>query len=296
MNNSRDVSCLIAIVIVLGVILLALVLFTLLYNGNNRKNGKNVLVIEECGNNKNKTVKASKAPVVRAHKGPLHLDSAKEAMKMLSGEKPACVMLHSKSCGHCVAMEPDYVQIAGDMGDKIKFAMIEASNMKDFNETKLPQIRGFPTLIVNFGGKLDAHVGRRTKDDLKKMLSDALGGSGGNVMEHSASNSIVELESSDAMCELLKSNKKAIVMVYAEWCGHCKAMKADIEDFAKEVGKKGLVVARLNEKLMKGGVTCSGVPEIRAFPAILNNLNGKVSLDLGRKNKDQLIQQFTPGL
>ena len=281
------------VVIILVILLILLLSYGMCNEKRRRKKLAIILPPQKCPSTNPTpaaTVKNAESPVRLSQESVENLKSAKEAMKLLSSKKPTCVMFHANGCGHCVAMKPDYMEVAKNLGDKINFSMIEASKMNDIQNTKLPQIRGFPTLITNFGGTLKEHVGRKEKSSLEKLLSNLLLSSNERPKLE-----ILELKSSKEMCKLLESNKKAIVMAYAEWCGHCKAMKADMEQFAKEVQQKdkSVVVARINEKIMVPN-ECPGVPSISGFPAILDNFNknGNISLNLGRKNKTQLHNTY----
>lgn len=81
------------------------------------------------------------------------------------------------------------------------------------------------------------------------------------------------------------SSKPLIVMVYAPWCGHCKAMKPDFVESARELGQIAHFGC-LNGDNAKS--FCTG-NDIAGFPCMLRFENGKiVDKAPGRRDKSTI--------
>ena len=99
---------------------------------------------------------------------------------------------------------------------------------------------------------------------------------------------MMEFGSMQEACAALKGKKKAIVMAYADWCGFCKAMKADYESLVDKA-PAGVIVGRLNSNAIKAGDMCEGVEGIKAFPTILYNNGSKIVKVMGRQSLQALM-------
>jgi thiol-disulfide isomerase/thioredoxin len=85
-----------------------------------------------------------------------------------------------------------------------------------------------------------------------------------------------ELASAAEALKLLKGEKPALVLFYANFCGHCKKMMPDFEQAAMIGGAKtGLIIARVESGSLKDMAAMAGkLPEIKGFPTAVSNYEG----------------------
>lgn len=78
---------------------------------------------------------------------------------------------------------------------------------------------------------------------------------------------IVEIASSSDAEKFLNGHSKGLMLVYTDWCGHCKNMMPSYGEAAKEVKYEGLVLARIQAS--KAGSEFMKKYSINGFPTIL---------------------------
>ena len=224
------------------------------------------------------------------------LHSAQDAVKLLKASKPALILFYADFCGHCKQMMPDFEQAAKEASSKtgIIIAKVESGKLKDMASvsSQLPAINGFPTMCTNYEGNgIQAHVGRKDRAAIEALIQKAAASSrmaARAAMPSHGARQMMEFGSMQEACAALKGKKKAIVMAYADWCGFCKAMKADYESLVDKA-PAGIIVGRLNSNAIKAGEKCEGVEEIKAFPTILYNNGSKITKVMGRQSLQALL-------
>jgi thioredoxin-like negative regulator of GroEL len=225
------------------------------------------------------------------------LSSAKEAAALLKASQPALVLFYADFCGHCKQMMPDFEQAAEEASSKtgVIIAKIESGKLKDMASvsSQLPAINGFPTMCTNYEGNgIQAHVGRKDRAAIQAVIQKAsavrMAARANMAMGKIAARQMIEFASMQDACAALKGKNKAVVMAYADWCGHCKAMKADYESLVDKA-PAGVMVGRLNSNAIKPGQMCEGVEEIKAFPTILYNNGSKIVKVMGRQSLQALM-------
>ena len=93
---------------------------------------------------------------------------------------------------------------------------------------------------------------------------------------------IRDLKSADEAREFIKS--KGMLMVYATWCGHCKAMMPAIEEAST---KTSVPIARI-EAAFAGDFTAQH--EIRGFPTLMVTASdGTLGRHMGGRDVDSLL-------
>lgn len=251
---------------------------------------------------------ASGARAVQSRAEIKELSSAKEAAQVLKGSKPALVLFYADFCGHCKHMMPDFEQAAKEASSKsgLIIAKVESGKLKDMSavSSQLPAISGFPTMCTNYEGSgIQAHVGRKDLASIVALIDKAPGmrvsaravstqtksARAAMARDATSGRQMMEFASLQEACSALKSKNKAIVMAYADWCGYCKAMKADYEALVDKA-PAGVVVGRLNSSVIKPGQMCEGVEEIKAFPTILYNNGSQIVKVMGRQSLQALLE------
>jgi thiol-disulfide isomerase/thioredoxin len=87
------------------------------------------------------------------HTGVKSFGSVRELKRALeTQDKPSAVLFYASWCGHCTKYQPVYDRISasGDLGDKMNFYKIEASDLHDADFRSLWNVNvvGFPTIYV----------------------------------------------------------------------------------------------------------------------------------------------------
>ncbi len=86
---------------------------------------------------------------------------------------------------------------------------------------------------------------------------------------------------------VLKSGKTVVVDFWAEWCGPCKALAPVLEDVAKELGEKAVVV-KVN---VDENAELSQKYGIRGIPTLIFFKNGEIKNTLvGNQSKAEIVK------
>lgn len=79
-----------------------------------------------------------------------------------------CVLFHSKSCGWCKKMMPEWNKFKKAYSGDLKITEIEAS--EDPETIEKLNVKGFPTIILFDNGKQKVYKGDRTKEGLRRFV------------------------------------------------------------------------------------------------------------------------------
>jgi len=105
---------------------------------------------------------------------PVHVDGDNFQSEVLEfSGTPVLVDFWSETCGHCLALNPQYDQAADDNEAKVKFVKVSFQADKDL--FKDHGVRATPTLVLFGGGKeISRKVGAMRADDLTAGLDENL--------------------------------------------------------------------------------------------------------------------------
>ncbi|KAL5009597.1 hypothetical protein ScPMuIL_011902 [Solemya velum] len=165
----------------------------------------------------------------------LHLsdDSFKSLLKK---KKHTLVMYYAPWCGHCKKAKPEYMQAAAQFKDdtKVAFAAIDCTDHSTLCSSH--DVTGYPTFkYFNYGKNPQKYMGGREEADFVNFMNDPLNSGPAptppapNIKEQWAiiegNENIFFLTESTFETFLNVHKNGALIMFYAPWCGHCKAMK-----------------------------------------------------------------------
>ena len=103
------------------------------------------------------------------------------------------------------------------------------------------------------------------------------------------------------LTDLIKKNKVVIVLVYADWCGHCHTFKQDIWSKLNGMTNRKVPLAAINEKVYKEGplsnVKVDGYPTVMAIgndmrPAIFKDEAGNSTTSMPNTRDISLMESI----
>lgn len=199
----------------------------------------------------------------------------------LKKKKHVLVMFYAPWCGHCKRAKPEYGAAAADFAEdpKVEFAAVDCTT--DKSVCSAFDVSGFPSIkyFHYYNKEQKPYEGGRTHKDFVTFMSDPLspfagqpppppsaeeqwtGLDGGLFLKHL---------NGDEFDQYLKYKDTVLIMFYAPWCGHCKAMKPDYALAAKELTEGGVdhVLATVDATLepeLGRRFSVSGYPTIKLF-------------------------------
>lgn len=103
----------------------------------------------------------------------LHLDDKNFKDTIGDGGAPVVVDFWAEWCGPCRQVGPIFTSLAGEMGDKARFAKV---NVDQANATAAEYgVRSIPTFIVFKDGKAAGQImGNMNKESLKQKIEELL--------------------------------------------------------------------------------------------------------------------------
>lgn len=226
-----------------------------------------------------------------------HLEGPDDLKKLLRKEKkPILLMFYAPWCGHCKAMKPEFASAATELKGSAVLAGMDVDNMEAYPVRQVFNITGFPTVIYfEEGQKKFDYKGPRTKDGIVAWMKDPQEAPAASEVDENADWSEEESDvvhlTSEMFDSFVEENPSVLVMFYAPWCGHCKAMKPDYTKAAaqlKEEGVAGILAAvdatKEHSLADKFGVT--GFPSVKYFQ------NGKFLYDYGFERSTHVLVDF----
>ncbi|KPA86784.1 putative mitochondrial protein disulfide isomerase [Leptomonas pyrrhocoris] len=196
--------------------------------------------------------------------------------ELVGKKKAALVEFYAPWCGHCKHMAPAYTELGA--------AFLRSSRAKDLlvigkvdstQEQELGKrfdVKGFPTILYFPAGSTTPvkYEGLRTADDFVKFLSSKIPGLLMSLPQEPQFAVDLTPDNFDAVA--LDPTKSALVMFYAPWCGHCKALKPKYSQLAKIYENDAdVVIARIDaddkaNKAVAERYDVHGFPTIYFFP------------------------------
>ncbi|XP_062519566.1 protein disulfide-isomerase A5-like, partial [Corticium candelabrum] len=241
-----------------------------------------------------------------------HLDGA-TFPRFTKKKKHTLVMFYAPWCGHCKAAKPKFQEAAELMAEKKKvaFAAVDCTDSSNRNLCTQEGVEGYPTIkYYNYGKKGERYAGGRETDDFVQFMEnpDEPPTAPPPEPEWSDEPSSVEHLSDDSFDMFVDQHDSVLVMFYAPWCGHCKAMKPAYGDAAEQMhnsGHSGILAAvdctkqrKLADRFeIKGFPTVCvcvclshGLIEYLTFMAVISR-DGKFAFDYpGGRTTDALLE------
>ncbi|CAH1241659.1 PDIA5 [Branchiostoma lanceolatum] len=160
----------------------------------------------------------------------------------LKRRKHALVMFYAPWCGHCKKAKPEFTNAAEKYKEdtKVTFAAVDCTLHQGVCGQY--EVRGYPTIkYFNYGKNPKDYEGGREEPDFVAFMSDPLNPTPPTPPPKDPAEEWAELEGAAEVVHLhdntfedfIQQQSSVLVMFYAPWCGHCKAMKPDYALAAK---------------------------------------------------------------
>ncbi|XP_078580818.1 uncharacterized protein LOC144864522 isoform X2 [Branchiostoma floridae x Branchiostoma japonicum] len=217
----------------------------------------------------------------------------------LKRRKHALVMFYAPWCGHCKKAKPHFTNAAEKYKDdtKVTFAAVDCTTHQGVCGQY--EVRGYPTIkYFNYGKNPKDYEGGREEADFVAFMSDPLNPTPPTPPPKDPAEEWAELEGAEEVVHLhdntfedfIQQNPSVLVMFYAPWCGHCKAMKPDYALAAKALKEDEVpgVLAAVDATVDR---VLQSKYDITGFPTLKHFKDGEFNTDYNKgRNLDSLVE------
>jgi len=198
----------------------------------------------------------------------------------LKKKKHVLLMFYAPWCGHCKKAKPEITAAAEHYKDnsKVEYAAVDCTIERSVCSAY--EVSGYPTFkyFQYFNKVQKAYDGGRLKDDFIHFMKDPENPSSQELpkptpesqwKDHDGAEHVKHLTTQNFFSEVQK-NDHVLVMFYAPWCGHCKAMKGDYAGAAKRLAqdKSVGIIAAVDctvENQLSSMFNVKGFPTLKYF-------------------------------
>jgi len=218
----------------------------------------------------------------------------------LKKKKHVLVMFYAPWCGHCKKAKPEFTGAAEHYKDntKVEYAAVDCTKHNPICSAN--DVSGFPTFkYFNYFKESKAYDGGRTQKDFINFMSDPLSPFAGQAPPPpSPEEQWSDLQGSIFLKHLtgaefdhyMRYKETVLVMFYAPWCGHCKAMKADYAKAAQQLTDEQVphVLATIDATIES---SLASRFDIRGYPTLKLFSKGQVVEDYkGGRTKNDIVK------
>ena len=226
-----------------------------------------------------------------------HIEGPSDFEKLLRKEKkPILTMFYAPWCGHCKRLKPEFAGAAEELKREAVLAGMDVDTPDAYGVRSALNITGFPTLMYfKDGQKLFDYAGGRDKDGIVEWMRNPQSAEDIAPPEDSepawseVESDVVHL-TTDTFDQFISENPSVLVMFYAPWCGHCKAMKPEYMEAATALKGDAVsgVLAAVDATIEQSLAERYGV---KGFPSVKYFGGGQLRYEYGYgRTKDDLVE------
>lgn len=225
-----------------------------------------------------------------------HIEGPNDLEKLLRKEKkPILTMFYAPWCGHCKRLKPEFAEAAEELKGEAVLAGMDVDTPDAYGVRTALNITGFPTLIYFKDGMKIDYAGGRDKNGIVDWMrnprpAEELPQPEDSEPPWSDTESDVVHLTTDTFDQFIADNPSVLVMFYAPWCGHCKAMKPEYMEAASALKGDAVagVLAAVDATVETSLAERYGV---KGFPAVKYFGGGQLRYDYGYgRTKDDLVE------
>jgi len=202
----------------------------------------------------------------------------------LKKKKHVLVMFYAPWCGHCKNAKPELTAAADHYKDNVKVEYAAVDCTVHSSVCSAYEVSGYPTFkyFQYFNKEKKDYNGGRKKDDFINFMKDPENPLSQELPKptpesewknHDGAEHVKHLTTESFFSEVQKHDH-VLVMFYAPWCGHCKAMKGDYAGAAKRLAEdKSIgIMAGVDSTQQQ---QLSSIFNIKGFPTLKYFYKGK---------------------
>ncbi|CAF2762598.1 unnamed protein product [Rotaria sp. Silwood2] len=200
---------------------------------------------------------------------------------ILKKKKSALIMFYAPWCGHCKKAKPLFTSAAAKFTDnpKVMFSAVDCTKSQSI--CKEYEVQGYPTIkYFSFGKFIAEYESDRTEEAFVEFMTNPEEQMNKPKPTPPTANPIdfwkdaapgyehVHMLESSIFDSIIGASRKALVMFYAPWCGHCKDSKPAFASAAAQIASthQDIILGAVdvpahrdlgNKYSIKGFPTCS---------------------------------------
>ncbi|XP_041371887.1 probable protein disulfide-isomerase A4 [Gigantopelta aegis] len=199
---------------------------------------------------------------------------------LLRKKKHALVMFYAPWCGHCKKAKPEFMAAASTFKEdsKVCFAALDCTSHTDVCTSN--DVTGYPTFkYFNYGKNPQKYMGGREEPDFVNFMKDPLNptptpspqvATPEDSWKDIAGHENIHHLSQANFDKVVGEKKSVLIMFYAPWCGHCKAMKPAYCEAATKLITEGIggAIAAIDatvETALAAKYNVKGYPTLQYF-------------------------------
>lgn len=219
----------------------------------------------------------------------------------LKRKKHVLLMFYAPWCGHCKKAKPEFKAAAEYFKDdpKVEFAAMDCTAFSSVCNAH--DVKGYPTIrYFNYYKIEKPYEGGRTESDFVEYMKSVVDGTPlptpapppppEKWWAELPNGQYVKYLKTDTFDEVIKTKEATLVMFYAPWCGHCKAMKPAFAEAAAKLHEKksNCLLAAVDATVE---TTLSSKLSVKAFPTLKFFRNGNYIMEYEKgRSVDDIVQ------